>query len=136
MTGSGRLVPAAYYFVEDSHEELLKARSEGYLSKWVEGAPWIIPVICPMTRTLSRVTNQDRTDRTAVFDWWDANNSNDWPTAFMLAAAEMVAAEASNLRRCAGCSRIFVADDPANAFTISRARPNSVLPNGEPGRLK
>jgi hypothetical protein len=126
MTGSGRLAPAAYYFVEDSHEELMKSQIRELslrVGKGIDnfvaakmGAPWVIPVICPMTRTLGRVINQDRTDRTAVFDWWEANNPNDWPTVFMLAAAEMVAAEASNLRRCAGCSLIFVADDPRERF--------------------
>jgi hypothetical protein len=126
MTGSGRLAPAAYYFVEDSHEELMKRETRELsfqvgkgIDNFVDakmGAPWVIPVICPMTRTLSRVINQDRTDRTAVFDWWDANDLDDWATAFMLAAADMVAAEASNLRRCEGCSRIFVADDPRERF--------------------
>jgi hypothetical protein len=126
MTGSGRLAPAAYYSVLDSRPELMKREIRDLslqvgrgLDAFVDakmGAPWVIPVICPMTRTLSRVINQDRTDRTAVFDWWDAKDPDDWATAFMLAAADMVAAEASNLRRCEGCSCIFVADDPRERF--------------------
>jgi hypothetical protein len=77
MTGSGRLAPAAYYFVEDSHGELMKSQIRELslrVGKGIDnfvaakmGAPWVIPVMCPMTRTLGRVINQDRTDRTAAY---------------------------------------------------------------------
>lgn len=153
MTGSGRLAPAAFHFVEGSHEDLMKPAIRELsiqvgngIDAFVDGkGAWTIPIACPTTRALSRVINEDRI--TAVFDRWDANDVRDWTTPFMLAAADAVRAEAPNLRRCAGCSRVFVADDPRERFHDKlcatkyrvaqwRARPAEVKKERDKGKTR
>ena len=120
--GSSSLAAATYYRVAAERKVVIQKLSieldEG-IAAFVDGivdgkrAAWTIPVTCPMTRTLSRVVNQDHV---AMLDWWDANAVDGWKTAFAIASANAVLAEAPNLRRCAGCKRVFVADDPRERF--------------------
>jgi hypothetical protein len=119
MTGSGRLAPVAFHFVEGLHEELmqpairrLSTQVGNGIDAFVDGkGAWDISVSRPLTRSLRRV------DTGVAFNWWDSNDvHDDWTEPFLLAAADAVLAEAPNLRRCAGCLRVFVANDPRERF--------------------
>ena len=125
MTGSGRLAPIAFHFVDLSQEEIMQPAIRKLSIQVGEGidalvdakGSWNIQVNRPATRTLTRVVSHDSegTKIGPTFDWWDSD-SDDWTVPFLLAAANAVLAEAPNLRRCAGCSRVFVADDPRERF--------------------
>jgi hypothetical protein len=125
MTGSGRLAPIAYYFVETANEELMRPVIRKLSIQVGEGidalvdakGSWNIQVNRPVTRTLTRVVSHDSESMRIgpTFDWWDSD-SDDWAVPFLLAAANVVLAEAPSLRRCVGCGRAFVAEDPRERF--------------------
>jgi hypothetical protein len=133
LTDSGDAQAAFYAIVNPPNPELarrtikdLSTQIGNGIADFVDGKSWRIVVDRPLTRTLTRLgiggakisahnlwyTPNPHDARTDLY----ARNVEVWSLAFLLAAADTVAAEAAGLRRCAGCASIFAGADPRQTF--------------------